>query len=169
MPSQLTGMSFRTSPRAPVAVVLVLAAILAGGCGKQDDSTPVACLEGSRAYFTALDDVPLEVVLDGETPISECLAENQQGGDLATVGTAMVEAATELNAAARGEPGGDANLQLGYLVGAAQRGADRSEGIHADLLRRLTVAARYAPGTQPLPPAFLRTYREGFDAGHTNG
>lgn len=157
--------------RAPTAIasVCLLATLAAGGCGKQDDSTPVACLEGSRAYVEALADAPGEVELAGETPISDCLAENQQGGDLATVGEALVEAATELNAEARAEPGGDAGLRLGYLIGAAQRGADRTEGIHADLIRRLAVAARYAPGREPLSPAFLATYRQGFDAGHRHG
>jgi len=156
--------------RVPTAVALLIAlAVLATGCGKQDNSTPVACLEGTDAYLTALAATPGAVVLNGETPISECLTENQQGGDLANVGEAMITAATKLNAEGRAEPGGDANLRLGYLLGAAQRGADRSEGIHSDLLRRLTVAARYAPGREPLSPAFLATYREGFDAGHSGG
>ena len=78
------------------------------------------------------------------------------------MGEALVEAATELNAEARAEPGGDANLQLGYLIGAAQRGADGTEGIHAELLRRLTVAARYAPGREPLSARLpQRAYRRG--------
>ena len=63
----------------------------------------------------------------------------------------MVEAATELNGEARASPAARATLRLGYLIGAAQRGADDTEGIHADLIRRLTVAARYAPGDEPLP------------------
>jgi hypothetical protein len=153
------------------AIVAFIAAIalLASGCGNQDDSTPVACLAGSDAYLAALAAAPGEVKLAGETPISDCLAENQQGGDLATVGEALVEAATKLNAEARAEPGGETNLRLGYLIGAAQRGADGTEGIHADLLRRLTVAARYAPGREPLSPAFLAAYRDGFDAGHARG
>jgi len=156
--------------RAPITIAFALTLLaLAAGCGKQDDSTPVACLEGSGAYVEALAAAPGAVALDGEVAISDCLAENQQGGDLATVGTALVEAATELNAEARAEPGAAANLQLGYLIGAAQRGSQRTEGIHADLIRRLTVAARYAPGRAPLPPAFLATYREGFDAGLERG
>jgi hypothetical protein len=155
--------------RMGIALALLVAAFVVG-CGEgRDDSTPVACLEGSRAYLLALEGAPGAVTLGGETPISACLAENQQGGDLATVGEAMVGAATELNAEARAEPGGEANLQLGYLIGAVQRGADETEGIHADLIRRLTVAARYAPGREPLPPAFLRTYRQGFDAGRGSG
>jgi hypothetical protein len=156
--------------RAPIAIACAcLAALLAGGCGSQDDATPAACLGGADAYVGALAGAPGKVELSGGTPISECLAPNQKGGDLATVGGAMVETATRLNAEARAEPGGDANLQLGYLLGAAQRGADGTEGIHADLIRRLTVAARYSPGRTPLPPAFLPTYRQGFDAGHARG
>jgi hypothetical protein len=154
--------------RATVATLLVPAAVF-GGCGGRDDSTPVACLEGTRVYLDALGDAPGEVRLKGETPIGDCLAENQEGGELATVGEAMVEAATQLNAAARAEPGGDAGLQLGYLIGAVQRGAGETEGIHADLVRRLAVAARYAPGDQPLPAPFVRTYREGFDAAQAGG
>ena len=156
--------------RRSIAVALVgLIVVLFAGCGSQSDSTPVVCLEGTSAYVGALSDAPGTVKVSGEVPISDCLAENQQGGDLAAVGEAMVGAATKLNAEGRAEPGGNANLQLGYLIGAAQRGADRTEGIHADLIRRLTVAARYAPDRDPLSPAFLSTYRQGFDAGHAHG
>lgn len=151
-----------------VSLLAALALVILG-CGDSDDSTPVACLEGPVAYEKALADAPDEVLLEGETPISECLARNQTGGDLTRVGEAMITAATELNAGARQEPGGPANLQLGYLLGAAARGAEESEGIHADLVRRLTVAARYAPGKAPLSPEFLATYREGFDAGRSGG
>jgi hypothetical protein len=156
--------------RAPIAIALVLLLpVLGNGCGSQDDATPVACLEGSRAYVDALAAAPGQVRLGGETAISDCLSENQPGGHLATVGAALVEAATELNAEARVEPGGAANLQLGYLIGAVERGAERTEGIHTDLVRRLTVSARYAPGRQPLRPMFLAAYREGYDAGLARG
>lgn len=152
-----------------VAAALAVLALAAIGCGSQDDSTPVACLEGAGAYESALRDAPDEVLVGGETLISECLAENQKAGDLARVGEAMLETATSLSAQARQEDGGDAAVQLGYLIGAAERGASSSEGIHADLVRRLTVAARYAPGGQPLSQQFLSAYREGFDAGRSGG
>ena len=139
------------------------------GCGGPDDATPVACLDGPGAYLGALGDAPGEVRLNGGVPISDCLAENQTGGDLANVGAAMLSATTKLNAAARADPGGAANLQLGYLLGAAQRGAEGTEGIHAELIRRLSAAARYSPDSRPLRPPFLPTYREGFDAGHARG
>lgn len=151
-----------------LAVALLAIAFLVG-CGDQDDSTPVACLEGPAVYEQALADAPGEVLLDGETPISDCFVRNQSSGDLTRVGEAMIEAATRLNGLARTEPGGDANLQLGYLLGAAERGAEESEGIHSDLVRRLVVAARFAPGKEGLPQEFLTTYREGFDAGRSGG
>jgi hypothetical protein len=153
------------------AAILALAclALAAFGCGSQDGSTPVACLEGAGTYAKALREAPGGVLLSGETPISDCLASNQSGGDLARVGEAMVETATTLNAEAREADGGQATVELGYLLGAAQRGAEDSEGIHADLVRRLTVAARFAPGREPLSPAFLQAYRTGYAAGHNQG
>jgi hypothetical protein len=154
---------------ASLSIACLLAVLAASGCGGQDDSTSVACLEGSGSYLRALRDAPGEVTLDGETPISDCLAENQKAGDLATVGTTMLAAATKLNAEARAEPGGEANVQLGYLLGAAERGAEGTGGIHAELIRRLSTAARYSPDNRPLSPAFLRAYHEGFDAGEADG
>jgi hypothetical protein len=154
---------------ASALLAVAVACLTTAGCGNQGESTPVACLEGPAAYESALAAAPGEVLLRGGTPIGDCLSQNQQAGDLARVGEAMVAVATKLNAEARARPGGDAALRLGYLLGAAQRGAESSEGIHSDLVRRLTVAARYAPGKQPLPARFLSSYREGFDAGHSGG
>lgn len=153
--------------RLPLAVLVL--ALGAAGCGEQSDSTPTACLEGSGAYLTALRNAPGAVALGGGVPISDCLAENQKAGDLATVGAALVSAATKLNSEARADPGGAANFRLGYLLGAAQRGADRTNGIHAELIRRLAAAARYSPDNRPLPAAFTSAYREGFDAGEARG
>lgn len=157
--------------RARVTIVIACLALLGvTGCGGgRETETPSACLEGPNAYAQALSKAPGAVGLDGTTPIEDCLAENQSGGDLAAVGEAMVETATALNAEARRDPGGQATLELGYLVGAAERGAAETEGIHADLIRRLVVAARFAPGNKPLSPAFLATYKEGFDAGRDGG
>jgi len=153
-----------------LAFPLLALALFAAGCGgSDDDSTPVACLEGATPYLRALEDAPGEVRLGDGTAISECLVANQSGGDLAEVGATMVAAATELNAAARGAPGGAANLRLGYLLGAAQQGAEDTEGIHDELLRRLTAAARYSPADRPLPPAFQRAYRHGYEAGLARG
>jgi hypothetical protein len=151
------------------ASAFLVALALAIGCGSSDDSTPIACLEGPDAYRQALKAAPGEVLLGDETLVSECLTRNQSSGDIARVGEALIETAMGLNAEARAEPEGDAAVELGYLLGAVQRGAEESEGIHSDLVRRLVVAARYAPGKQPLPPQFRAAFREGFDAGRASG
>ena len=142
------------------SLVAALGLVAIAGCGGTDNETPSACLEGSALYLGHGQD---------DVRISDCLPANQTGGDLAEVGTAMLAAATELNAEARAQPGGASNIQLGYLLGAAQRGAEGSEGVHAELIRRLSAAARYNPDNQPLPAPFLRTYREGFEAGRARG
>lgn len=146
------------------ASLLAALCLIAAGCGSQDDSTPVACLEGAAAYEKALEAAPGEVRLEGETPIADCLAPNQAAGELTQVGEALIETATKLNAEARAQDDNAAAVQLGYLLGAAERGSEESEGIHTDLVRRLTVAARFAPGREPLSQDFLTAYEEGFEA-----
>ncbi len=151
----------------PIALGLSVV-LAAAGCGGSPD-TQVACLNGSGAYLRALEAAPGDVRLAGDVPISDCLADNQQAGDLAGVGDALLKAVTELNAEARAAPGGAANVQLGYLIGAAQAGAEGTGGIHAELVRRLVAAATYSPGKQVLTKEFERAYRRGFDAGLANG
>ena len=146
--------------RFPAFLVAAVALLAVAGCGSTNDSTPAACLEGPSFY--------LHGGRDG-VPISECLPPNQQAGDLAAVGLAMLTATTKLNARARAQPGGAANARLGYLVGAAERGAEGSEGIHDELVRRLTAAARYSPGDRLLPATFLAAYERGFAAGRARG
>jgi hypothetical protein len=156
--------------RIPIGLIAAAAAVALVGCGSQgDESTPVACLEPEAVYREVLAAAPGEARFEDGTAISECLAENQQAGDLATVGEAMIALATKLNTEARQGAGADAAVELGYLLGAAERGAAKTEGIHADLIRRLTVAARFAPADDPLPPGFRAAYKRGFDAGNENG
>ena len=106
-----------TAPRLALVALACLAAL--GGCSNsEDDEAPAACLGGSESYVAALRSAPNEVRLQGETPISECLVPDQDGGELAQVGKEMIDAATELNAAVQTDPTGPEALQLGYLVGA---------------------------------------------------
>jgi len=142
----------------PIALLTLLA--LVAGCGETSDRTPEACLSGAGFYVEGG---------RGDVRISDCLMESQSGGELATVGAAMVEAATELNSAARARSGGEANRRLGYLVGAAERGAEDTGGIHADLLRRLKAAALYSPADRSPSATFLSTYRRGMEVGWREG
>jgi hypothetical protein len=151
-------------PRLILALALAAAAVVVAGCGHKEETTPVACLEGSKAYLKALADAPGEVLLGGETTIGECLPENQDGGSLAGVGEAMIEAATALNAEAREIGGVEQATELGYLIGAVEQRAEETDGIHANLVQRLVVAARFAPDKQPLSGEFRQAYATGFDA-----
>jgi hypothetical protein len=156
-----------TSRRIVVAAVLGLTAL--AGCGEEEADTPDACLVGADAYVEALEDAPDPVLLDGSTPISDCLTPDQDPAELGEIGEEMIDAATDLNAAARRDPSGPATVELGYLVGAAQEGAAQSGGIHADLLRRLDAAARFNEGGRPLSASFERAFGEGYAAGQEEG
>ena len=149
--------------------------LVAAGCGSDDaPETPVACLEPASGYLEALRAAPGEVRLAGTTPISGCLVEEQEAGQLAQVGQSVVGAATKLNAEVRHTGDEAATVQLGYLIGAAQQGAaasggTASGGIHTDLLRRLDSAARFSEGGKQLPASFERAFGEGYAAGQEGG
>jgi hypothetical protein len=157
------GRAMRTA-----ALAAALAAIAAGCSKSEPDQAPVACLSGPPVYLSALRQAPGEVRLQGETPISDCLPSGQGGGELANVGSTMVATATRLNAEALKDPTGPETLELGYLLGAVQRGAEETGGIHQDLVRRLNTAARYSPSGLP-PAEFERTFGRGFAAGEESG
>jgi hypothetical protein len=141
--------------------------LLAAGCGSGgDESAPSACRGGAAVYLDALQSAPGEVRLDGETPISDCLVPSQEGGELADVGQSMIRAASRLNVEARGNLGGDAALQLGYLLGAVSKGAD---SIHADLARRLQAAAQFSETGTSLSGDFQRQFARGYAAGRQSG
>jgi hypothetical protein len=145
----------------------VAAAVALAGCGSSDDDdqAPSACKVGAAEYRTALAAAPGEVTLGDDTLISDCLVPEQSGGDLAAVGKQMIAAATLLNEEARQDPAGEGSVQLGYLVGAIERGG---EGIHADLIRRVNSAARFSP-EGILPAEFERTFGTGYAAGLEGG
>jgi hypothetical protein len=151
----------------------MLAAVLASavaGCSKSEpEDTPVACLGGPDAYLEALQSgFPANVRLADGTRISDCLPPEQEGGDLAEVGSTMVTAATLLNEDARGVTPADAALRLGYLVGAAERGAEDTAGIHRDLLLRLQAAATFSPAGE-LSKDFKQQFEQGREAGRSGG
>jgi hypothetical protein len=153
-------------------MLAAIALALLGGCGEEEGDTPAACLSPAGDYLEALRAAPRAVLLDGSTPIGDCLPSGQDPAELGQVGEEMVSAATRLNAEARRRPSGEATVQLGYLIGAAQQGAFESgteTGIHTDLLRRLDTAARFNRGGKPLPASFERAFGQGYAAGQETG
>jgi hypothetical protein len=160
--------------RCAAFAVSAVACVVIAGCGQEEESAPAACLAPADSYLEALKAAPEPVLLDGSTPISECLVKDQEPAELGQVGQGMIGAATRLNAGARRDPSGDETVELGYLIGAAQQGATESGatesgGIHSDLLRRLDSAARFNKGGEQLPASFERAFGDGYAAGQESG
>jgi hypothetical protein len=143
-----------------VRKLFVCGLVLAAGCGgNSSESLPAACTEGPGPVVKALRSAPGAVAIDG-TPISRCFNRNARGEDVQIVGTNLVTAAQELGDRARaGETA--AALQLGYLVGAAQRGLKRS-GVASEMVRRVEAEATGLGGARP-------AYERGLQAGSTQG
>jgi hypothetical protein len=111
--------------------IAVIAVIALAGCGtSKNESLPAPCANGPGIVEKALAKAPAAVTLDG-TPISHCFNIGASGADVQIVGTNLIAAAQELAARHRA-------LQLGYLVGAARRGAKRN-GLGDEIVRRLEV------------------------------
>ena len=151
------------------APLLISFALLAAGCGSSDGgaTTPTACLVPAATYLKALEAAPGPVRLSGETPISDCLVKDQSAGDLGDVGASLVKAATVLSAAAQRHPGSEETVRLGYLVGAVEKGASETSGIHTDLVRRIQSASRYLKGGGQ--SSLGLAYARGYEAGRSDG
>ena len=78
------------------------------------------------------------------------------------MGAVFIEVAENLADEARSEPGGDAPTRLGYLLGAAERGAGQTQGIHSELIRRLENTSAGIDSDDP-------GYRRGLSAGRATG
>jgi hypothetical protein len=112
-------------------------ALGAAACGRQDEHhIRAACKGGPEPLRAALAGAPGEVRLQG-TLLSGCFVRSSDPGDIQIVGAAYVSVAADLATEARGHPESAAATRLGYLVGAARRGAARTQGIHDELVRRL--------------------------------
>jgi len=126
-------------------LLLLLLPLLAAACGDEDASTPVACLEGPGKIETALVTAPEPVLIDGTVPISDCLVRGQADGDLINFGSDVVTVATRLGTEAGGSGPAAiaAAIRAGYLVGAVEKGAEQTDGIHAALVERVRGAATF--------------------------
>jgi hypothetical protein len=123
---------------ARLAVVLAAAGVAAGGCGDDEAAPSSLCLQGPEAIARSLERAPDPVRLADGTPLSDCVSNAQNEADLQTFGLIATEVADGL--AARRDRA--SALRLGYLIGAASRGSARTQGVQAELLRRLQVTGR---------------------------
>jgi hypothetical protein len=141
------------------ALLIGLLVLLAGCGGGQTQALPAACKDGPAAITKALTRAPGAVTMQG-TPISDCFTKDANGDDVQIVGGFLLAAAQELGDRARA---GDqkAALQLGYLVGAARRGAKRN-GLGAEIVRRLEAETTIGAAGQA-------AYDRGLRAGSAGG
>jgi hypothetical protein len=151
-------------PRRLAALLALVAAMGAtAGCGGAADPKPVddACLSSPDAIERALARAPSPVTLASGTRLSDCVSGARSDADLQNAGAVLTRAADHLaGRAQRGDA--DAALDLGYLVGAARRGAKRTNGIHAELAHRVESAARVlADGGETVAAALERGLRAG--------
>jgi len=139
-----------------------VALICLGGCARERDAAlPVACQAGTSALREALRSAPDPVRIEGVAP-SQCLDEGSDGGEVQQVGAIYIEAAAQLAEPAAANPGGPEAVQLGYLVGAARRGAASSQGVHYELVRRLEQELR---SVRPPSTAVRDAIRAGRESG----
>jgi hypothetical protein len=137
------------------ALIFLLAAGLAGGCG-EEEVPPVAgsCTGAPAAVVTALAAAPGAVELPDGATISGCVESARQAAELQNVGVTFSSAAEDLEARAI-DGDAAAAVQLGYLVGAATSGAETTGGVAAELVHRLERSAGF-DGTAAVDAALER-------------
>jgi hypothetical protein len=150
-----------------LASLIALAAlgVTAAACGASDPPLDAACTASPDAIERALARAPAPVTLPTGTRLSECVSHARSDAELQTAGSVLTRAADDL--ARRAERGdAQAALGLGYLVGAARRGAARTAGIHAELQRRVESSARVLVDRGA---GLARALRRGVRAGEATG
>ncbi len=112
----------------------LLTALLLAGCGSDRADVPAACLGDPAGFELALASAPGRVTLQDGTLLSTCVA-RARDGDLQAVGASLMRIADRLTSHSPADR--VATMRLGYLIGAARRGARKSPGLAANLVRRL--------------------------------
>jgi hypothetical protein len=144
----------------PLALV---AALGAAGCRTEEPKLPASCRDQPERVAAALRVAPAPVRLPDGTRLSTCLRRARSDAELQDVGTTFTEVADVL--AARVARSDAAALQLGYLIAAARRGAQRTNGVGLELQRRLE---QTVPLDGP-PPARRAAFERGDAAGRRSG
>jgi hypothetical protein len=133
-------------------VVCVLALLACGGCGGRTPP-PQACIEAQSAdVLQALTGAPRGVALTDGTPLSQCVRRTIDDSRLQALGATLTAAAGEL--ALRMRTSDAAAFQLGFLIGAVDRGAEQAAGLQGELANRIAGAA--GSGDGPRRAALLR-------------
>jgi hypothetical protein len=115
---------------------LLVGVCAAAGCASSHHDPPsLACIQSPGDVRTALRRAPGEVTLADGTRLSQCVGSARGAADLQNVGGTFTSAAVPLEASAPRNP--RAALELGYLVGAVERGATETAGLQDELVNRM--------------------------------
>jgi hypothetical protein len=146
----------------PLSVAVIAA--LAAGC-QEEDPPPVvgSCMGEPAEVVRALGAAPEAVELSDGATISDCLRTADSAADLQNVGVTLANAAEDLEALAL-EGDETAALQLGYLVGAARKGGEKTSSISAELVHRLERSAGF-DGVPAVDDALVQGLAAGEDHG----
>ncbi len=122
-----------------IGVVCVLALLVFGGCGRRT-APAQACIEAQPAdVLQALAHAPHDVALADGTSLSQCVRRTIDDGSLQALGATFTAAADAL--ARRMHSSDAAAFQLGFLIGATDRGAGQAAGLQGELANRVAGAA----------------------------
>ena len=125
-------------------VVCVLALLAFGGCGGRTPPAQV-CMEAQPGdVMQALTHAPRHVALADGTSLSQCVRRTIDDSRLQALGATLTLAADEL--AGRMRSSDAAAFQLGFLIGAVDRGADQAAGLQEELTNRIAGAATGVDG-----------------------
>lgn len=147
----------------PAVTLAAALALLASGCGKEKVTLAPICTESNTKILEALQSAPGPVALEGGVPLSRCVDHARSDADLQNIGFLYGNVARTL--AERLPAGDEAAVQLGFLIGAARRGAAHSNGIHAELVRRL----EQSMGIDGPPAKRRAAFERGMAAGQSGG
>lgn len=144
---------------------LVVCALAA--CGEDLPSVSALCLERPEPMEAALARAPAggPVALTDGTTIAQCVERTVRDADLQSLGVVLTAVADHLVRRVEDDRDADAARQLGWLVGATQRGAERTNGVSLELARRVGLVA----GRLELPTALDEALRAGRADGERAG
>jgi len=125
---------------------------------------PASCFSEAEVYARALQAAPEPVRLPDGSAISTCVELASEPADLQNLGAVVTRTADRLAQRAEDDP--RAALALGYLVGAVQRGAERTNGTQLELAFR---TGRAAGRLGSPPPGIAGALERGIAAGQRTG
>lgn len=139
--------------------VCVLAALAVAGCG-DEPRLPLSCLDADAdTVLQVLRRAPEQAALADGTPLSACIDHAENDGELQTVALTFVAVADRLAGELPTSP--EAAYQLGWLIGAAERGAGPTGGTQGELVQRLEQTASFREGAARRRAEVLRGIADG--------